>query len=715
MCSMSIFIKIYEYNQSTVNTTFEKKSINNMGHVFSCVKNKPPKRDRNRCGKCSGSCFPSSTSSAEIMASVNASANCEGGDDVDGSIYCFSDSNDDADDDAFHCGGGGGEDSLLLPPPPMPPKTMSECYNSYPQLHDCPPIYWLNLATSLDRQSRMTKRLEHHELQNRAIRVDAVDGSDPSVIVNLRMQIDPKDVSIIDRLAIDWRVIATTIGHLQMIRQALDESAGGGGDDDVVAAAVFFEDDVDFCHVGRWQRPLAHYLCDLPKDWEIVQLGYQGPHEEELQRLNAAGFLTAGWRIRHYGTFAYAMNGRGMKSLMEKYWNPETLQWRLTPSYYDEQNLHPDHAHYKPLLAADAILYRGMNSYTSTIPWFVYEGMDSLIHPENLDQHRKHLDSVSEWYAAAAVEVVDIAAAEAGILQQQRQQQLPPNFYSSMPDKTQTPTQFVIVIAARNNTDELDACLTSVFAQQYPASSFRVVYGDDVSDDYSLFHLKKWIARNHRFKSRLTMDNQTSRRYPCEMRDLLIRRHTDKESDEVIVLVDGDDRLSDRFVLAYMDSVYRHHHRACDGDDVWITYGGYRSNCAKRRDWGDWSLEEKQQLGGIRKTGKWYAAPLRTFRTSLYHHIDPRDLINTRTGKHWRSATDVAIMIPMLEMAGPVHSHHVARADGAASEQQQQQQRILYIYTIHPGQQYDPDRVAEQRANACSIFAKQSYSPLSRL
>ena len=46
----------------------------------------------------------------------------------------------------------------------------------------------------------------------------------------------------------------------------------------------------------------------------------------------------------------------------------------------------------------------------------------------------------------------------------------------------------------------------------------------------------------------------------------------------------------------------------------------------------------------------WFAFPLRTFRHDLYQNIDQNDL-KDHNGKYYSSGWDVALMLPMLEMA----------------------------------------------------------------
>jgi hypothetical protein len=532
----------------------------------------------------------------------------------------------------------------------MPPSPLAQ---TWPQLYGCPQIYWLNMDRSTGRKERMAGRFKTHHLSENAIRVAAYDGSTKTCIDKLRACIVDEDVRFIESQNIDWKVVATTLGHLRMI-QTIGATLPCGVD-----VAFACEDDVSFEYVERWQRPLAHYLGRLPADWEIIQLGYQGPLEHELNELNARGFLTVGWRLRHYGAFAYAVHRRGVNHLLKRHWNVDTQQWRLRV----------EHEQTYASVVADAVLFDGLECYTSTVPWFVYEGLDSTIHPEYLSHHKEHLQRVRALY-------------DSDVLQ----------FFGTH-ESTEL-TKFVIVIPGHNNSSDVERCLASVCAQHYPRTHFRIVYGDDASTDDTLAIVKAWILRYGR-SDQVTLLHSNTRQWACATRDLLIREHA--HDDEVVVLVDGDDQLADPHALAFCDSLY------VDKPDIWLTYGGYSSNCGKRRDWSDWPADAKARVGGIRASEKWYCSPLRTFRSPLYRHIREADLRDGR-GNYFRSATDVAAMIPMLEMAGLTHSHYVPAESSDIANR-----RVLYIYTIHPNQQYNAERVAEQRANALTIYRRQPY------
>ena len=136
---------------------------------------------------------------------------------------------------------------------------------------------------------------------------------------------------------------------------------------------------------------------------------------------------------------------------------------------------------------------------------------------------------------------------------------------------------------------------------------------------------------------------------PCYSRDKAIDLLKPND-DDIIVLVDGDDKLHDNRVFEKINNFYQ--------DDTLITFG----NFIKVDNMGNQSRKsincKRINLKNIIKNRNFRHlnndsfpfSHLKTFKYKLYRKINHEDL--KRNGEYIRSATDVAIMIPMLEMAG---------------------------------------------------------------
>ena len=89
----------------------------------------------------------------------------------------------------------------------------------------------------------------------------------------------------------------------------------------------------------------------------------------------------------------------------------------------------------------------------------------------------------------------------------------------------------------------------------------------------------------------------------------------------------------------------------------------------------------------------WYASHLRTFRHDLWLSLNPNDLLD-KNGKYFRVAWDLAIMFPMLEMAG---------------NRQEFMQDLLYVYNDQNPISDHKIRRKEQLLAAKEIRRKKRY------
>jgi len=142
------------------------------------------------------------------------------------------------------------------------------------------------------------------------------------------------------------------------------------------------------------------------------------------------------------------------------------------------------------------------------------------------------------------------------------------------------------------------------------------------------------------------------RRYALYNEFIGLHSFNPKPADEdVMVIIDGDDWLYDDGVLAYVSSIYD------NNPNVWITYGthydfrwGVIGDTAK-------PLKPNHDF----RRGEWVFAPLRTFKYFLFKNINETDLRNTRTGEFYTSEADLAMMIPLAEMAGQEHIYYISK------------------------------------------------------
>ncbi len=118
--------------------------------------------------------------------------------------------------------------------------------------------------------------------------------------------------------------------------------------------------------------------------------------------------------------------------------------------------------------------------------------------------------------------------------------------------------------------------------------------------------------------------------------------------ETVVVWLDLDDWLACPEALEIVRHVYA-------TTDCLVTYGSYREWPSRR--WGECNGEyepEVRRSRGYRKA-PWRASHLRTFKAGLFHQLGDGDL--KRPDGTWWDVRDMAVMLPLLELAGDRHRY----------------------------------------------------------
>lgn len=195
---------------------------------------------------------------------------------------------------------------------------------------------------------------------------------------------------------------------------------------------------------------------------------------------------------------------------------------------------------------------------------------------------------------------------------------------------------FVIVIPSYNNVQWYKRNLDSVFAQTY--KNFTVMYIDDCSPDGTGKLVKKYIEEKNMQQMVTVIEN------PKRIGALAnIYNAVHASSDEkVIVSLDGDDFFAHENVMALLNILYQK-------KKIWLTYGtdirwpSFQRTACKE-------IPEHIVDGGSFRQYPFTAGPTRTFYAWLFKKIQQEDL--TYKGKFFDVCSDIAITLPMLEMAG---------------------------------------------------------------
>lgn len=194
---------------------------------------------------------------------------------------------------------------------------------------------------------------------------------------------------------------------------------------------------------------------------------------------------------------------------------------------------------------------------------------------------------------------------------------------------------FKIIVPAYNVEQWAEKNINSILSQKY--QNFEVYYTDDISTDNT------YEVVNKLNNGKINLVKNTEKKFALQNIVEAIER-AKPDDEDVIVLVDGDDWLHNNSVLDTLKKKYKE-------EDLVLTYGSFVTSTTLTRPamlsmYSDDVIDNKM----FRKD-HWRASHLRTFKYKLWKRIKDEDL-RMPDGNYFRMAWDLAIMFPMLEMAG---------------------------------------------------------------
>ena len=209
------------------------------------------------------------------------------------------------------------------------------------------------------------------------------------------------------------------------------------------------------------------------------------------------------------------------------------------------------------------------------------------------------------------------------------------------------PFLFNIVIPVFNAENYIEKCLSSIIKQTY--KNYKVQIVDDCSTD-STYEYAASICKNHR---NFCLFRNSRRLGSLNNIFDLLNKKIEEPTKTIDILIDGDDYLYSGDVLNILKEKYIK-------TNCLITYGSHLSSKG---------VQGKKYPCFIRRFNLfrnyfWYASHLKTFRHDLWLSINPNDFLD-KNGNFYSVASDLAIMFPMLEMAG---------------NRQEFMDQVLYVY-----------------------------------
>lgn len=200
-----------------------------------------------------------------------------------------------------------------------------------------------------------------------------------------------------------------------------------------------------------------------------------------------------------------------------------------------------------------------------------------------------------------------------------------------------------IVILAYNYQNYIKECIDSVLMQSY--DNYKVCIIDDSSTD----NTNKIIKESINDKFNLITNKGNKGVLYNHIQALNFKNIND---NDIIIHIDGDDKLIDKNTFNIINKAYT------DNPKHLVSYGNYitaSGNISICKPW-DKNITVSNYIAPV----GWIFSHLRTFKYKLWKHIDKK-LFYDKQCKIFSSASDVAIMKPVLELAGRQRTMYITK------------------------------------------------------
>jgi glycosyltransferase involved in cell wall biosynthesis len=211
--------------------------------------------------------------------------------------------------------------------------------------------------------------------------------------------------------------------------------------------------------------------------------------------------------------------------------------------------------------------------------------------------------------------------------------------------------KLVIVSTFWNSEKYVADCIKSIKNQYY--TEFVAYMVDDMSTDDSYNVALEAIDGDERF----ILIKNTEKKYKTK-NFIDVINNPDIDWDDVIIEIDGDDQLSDNFVLGLINKIYTN-------ENIWICGSKWMDKNGVVGNYGKFNADKA-------RIKSWNFSHMRTYRAFLFRMIKEEHLMYE--GEYFKAGCDIGAGIPMLEMAGDAHFYYL--------------DQVTYIYTWHDNQSY---------------------------
>ncbi len=244
--------------------------------------------------------------------------------------------------------------------------------------------------------------------------------------------------------------------------------------------------------------------------------------------------------------------------------------------------------------------------------------------------------------------------------------------------------EWEIVIPTYNNQRWCIKNIESLIEQTYPFWHATIIV--DCATDNTQQLLEEYIQKHHLEEKISLVINKKNR---GALYNIYHAVHA-CAPHKVIGLLDGDDWFKHDKVLEHLTHVY-------EKQDIWLTYGQFELWPENRTGHCHAYPQDIIKANTFRYLRGTLPSHFRTFYAWLFQRIDKKDLLYQ--GKFFPVTWDLAIMFPMIEMAG---EHHAFIKE------------VLYVYNIDNPLNDFKEHTQLQAELDFYIRTKKRYTPLHK-
>jgi len=202
---------------------------------------------------------------------------------------------------------------------------------------------------------------------------------------------------------------------------------------------------------------------------------------------------------------------------------------------------------------------------------------------------------------------------------------------------------FRILVRGRNCANFVSKCLSSL--QKQKTGNWKAYVMLDQPTDNTVVIATQWAKQDDRI---VLYENQKCLGLCRNLwHGIETIRADNPNNEDIICIVDGDDWLY-RGALVAVSVVYKRH------PECVFTYGSYVKYSKGKRT----RISREYGSGANVRKCKWRASHLKTVKWRLLKHL-PIDVFLDDKGNWFKAASDVAMTIPLIEMAGLKRCRHI--------------------------------------------------------